>query len=227
MNGQTDLSEQTDREWIRKKDLLLETGISYGQLYRWKRERLIPDAWFVKRASYTGQETFFPRGLVLERVRFILSRKDEYSLNELKDLLSPDSVSRSYPLCSVADLEGAKRSAALYKNMYGSDRLNHGQALSIIIAADYDARCRPEENRLRQFLAALNRWQDEREALTGEVGRICVLRLPGSSVPLFLGTDTEILLCEDACVEYALPISEISRTFTQQLNRLCEVNHHE
>ena len=223
MNEQTDLSELTDREWIRKKDLLLETGISYGQLYRWKRERLIPDAWFVKRASYTGQETFFPRELVLERVKFILSHKDEYSLTELKNLLSPDSVSRSYSLYSVADLEGAARSAILYKDMYGLGRLNHGQALSIIIAADYDARCRPEEACLRQFIAALNRWQDEREALTGEVGRICMLRLPGNSVPLFLGTDTEILLCEDARVEYALPVSEISRTFTQQLNRLYEV----
>ena len=33
-------------ELISKKDLLQETGISYGQLYRWIRERLIPDAWF-------------------------------------------------------------------------------------------------------------------------------------------------------------------------------------
>ena len=55
-------------ELISKKDLLQETGISYGQLYRWKRERLIPDAWFEKRSSYTGQETFFPRTLILERV---------------------------------------------------------------------------------------------------------------------------------------------------------------
>lgn len=223
MNGQTDLSELTDREWIRKKDLLLETGISYGQLYRWKRERLIPDAWFVKRASFTGQETFFPRELVLERVKFILAHKDEYSLTELKNLLSPDGVSRSYSLTGVADLEGARRSAILYGNMYGSDRLNHGQALSVIIAADYDAHCRPDEIRLRQFLGALNRWQDEREVLTGEVGRICVLRLSGISVPVFLEADCEILVSEDACVEYFLPVHEISRIFTQRLNRLYEV----
>ena len=71
-------------ELISKKDLLQETGISYGQLYRWKRERLIPDAWFEKRSSYTGQETFFPRTLILERVHFILTHKDEYSLTELR-----------------------------------------------------------------------------------------------------------------------------------------------
>ncbi|MCL2486473.1 MAG: YhbD family protein, partial [Oscillospiraceae bacterium] len=31
---------------ISKKDLLEFTGISYGQLYRWKREGLIPEEWF-------------------------------------------------------------------------------------------------------------------------------------------------------------------------------------
>lgn len=46
---------------ISKKDLLQVTGISYGQLYRWKREGLIPENWFVKRPSSTGQETFFPK----------------------------------------------------------------------------------------------------------------------------------------------------------------------
>ena len=69
---------------ISKKDLLKETGISYGQLYRWKREGLIPEEWFVKRSAFTGQETFFPRERILERVGFILERKDEMSLEEIR-----------------------------------------------------------------------------------------------------------------------------------------------
>ena len=71
-------------EEISKKDLLAETGISYGQLYRWKREGLIPEEWFVKRASYTGQETWFPRERVLERVGLILEMKDEESLEGIR-----------------------------------------------------------------------------------------------------------------------------------------------
>ena len=69
---------------VSKKDLLQETGISYGQLYRWKREGLIPEEWFVKRASYTGQETFFPRERIIERIGVILERKDEKSLEEIR-----------------------------------------------------------------------------------------------------------------------------------------------
>jgi DNA-binding transcriptional MerR regulator len=70
---------------ISKKDLLVETGISYGQLYRWKREGLIPEEWFIKRSAFTGQETFFPRTLMLERVRAILTMKDGLSLDQIRE----------------------------------------------------------------------------------------------------------------------------------------------
>jgi hypothetical protein len=76
---------------ISKKDLLAVTGISYGQLYRWKRERLIPEEWFIKQSSYTGQETFFPREQILSRVQSILDLKDDHSLDELAKLFSPES----------------------------------------------------------------------------------------------------------------------------------------
>ena len=70
---------------ISKKELLAQTGISYGQLYRWKREGLIPEEWFEKRSAYTGQETFFPRKQVLERIEAIQAQKDDLSLSEIRD----------------------------------------------------------------------------------------------------------------------------------------------
>jgi hypothetical protein len=79
---------------ISKKDLLAETGISYGQLYRWKRERLLPEEWFIKQSSFTGQETFFPREQALSRVRAILGMKDDHSLGELAALLVSDAESK-------------------------------------------------------------------------------------------------------------------------------------
>jgi DNA-binding transcriptional MerR regulator len=77
-------------ELISKKDLLLATGISYGQLYRWKRKGLIPEDWFVRKSSFTGQETFFPRERMLARVDRILSMKEEdLSLDDIADAISP------------------------------------------------------------------------------------------------------------------------------------------
>ena len=80
-----------DTELISKKDLLVQTGISYGQLYRWKRKGLIPEDWFVRKSTFTGQETFFPRDRVLKRIERILTMKDEdRSLDDIADAVAPD-----------------------------------------------------------------------------------------------------------------------------------------
>ena len=81
------MNEQEDL--ISKKELLETTNISYGQLYRWKRKGLIPESWFRKKSAFTGQETFFPRQEILERVERIKGMKEDVALSELADLLSP------------------------------------------------------------------------------------------------------------------------------------------
>lgn len=86
MKGETKLMEE---ELISKKDLLQITGISYGQLYRWKRKNIIPEEWFIKKSSFTGQETFFPKEKILERISKIKDMKDDLSLDELAEKFSP------------------------------------------------------------------------------------------------------------------------------------------
>ena len=75
-------------ELISKKELLELTGISYGQLYRWKRKDLIPEEWFIKKSVSTGQETFFPREKIIERINKIIELKDEASLDDLAYIFS-------------------------------------------------------------------------------------------------------------------------------------------
>lgn len=76
---------------ISKKELLDFTGISYGQLYRWKRKGLIPEEWFIRRATFTGQETFFPREKMLSRVEKIKDMKEDISLDDIAGVFSPES----------------------------------------------------------------------------------------------------------------------------------------
>jgi hypothetical protein len=79
-----------DQDMISKKDLLVQAGISYGQLYRWKRKGLIPEEWFIRKSTFTGQETFFPREKILARVERILSMKDgELSLGDIAEAVAP------------------------------------------------------------------------------------------------------------------------------------------
>ena len=75
---------------ISKKELLERYSISYGALYRWKRKGLIPEDWFIKKATVTGQETFFPEKLVCERVELIISKKEDVLLDELAKTLSSE-----------------------------------------------------------------------------------------------------------------------------------------
>lgn len=107
-----DLISKQEQELISKKELLEMTGISYGQLYRWKRKNLIPEEWFIRKSTFTGQETFFLRKQILERINKIKHLKDDLSLDELADVfLAPESSSS----VSSADLNIALSKEQLIK----------------------------------------------------------------------------------------------------------------
>ncbi len=79
-----------ESDLISKKELLELTGISYGQLYRWKRKHLIPEDWFIRKSTFTGQETFFPKDRILDRIEKIKNMKGDITLDDLADMLSPN-----------------------------------------------------------------------------------------------------------------------------------------
>ena len=93
-----------DPETISKKELLQVAGISYGQLYRWKRKGLIPEDWFQRKSTFTGQETFFPREKVLARIEKIKSMKDEdASLDEIADAVAPNLGEVSMTIAEISE----------------------------------------------------------------------------------------------------------------------------
>jgi DNA-binding transcriptional MerR regulator len=77
-----------EEKLLSKKEVLEKMGISYGQLYRWKRKGLIPEAWFIRRSTFTGQETFFPQEKIIERIERIVAMKDDHPLDDLADLIT-------------------------------------------------------------------------------------------------------------------------------------------
>lgn len=78
-----------DDKLITKKELLDSTDISYGSLYRWKRKHLIPNEWFIHRATFTGHETFFPRDKIIERINKIIELKESMSLDDIANVFTP------------------------------------------------------------------------------------------------------------------------------------------
>lgn len=118
-------------ELISKKELLEELQISYGQLYRWKRKKLIPEEWFIKKSVSTGQETFFPRHKIITRINKILELKDDISLDDLANQFS----------YSVKDIK-IKRSYLIQNNIVPINIIERFEA---IISTDNDIY---EESRL-------------------------------------------------------------------------------
>ena len=61
---------------------------------------MIPEDWFIKKSTVTGQETFFPRKLICERIELIKKQKDDVSLEEISELLgtSVGALKASYHL---------------------------------------------------------------------------------------------------------------------------------
>lgn len=113
------------QELISKKELLERYSISYGALYRWKRKGLIPEEWFIKKSTTTGQETFFPRQRICERVELIQSQRDEYSLDELARQFNQESEQKAALI--IRTVFGEK---VFYLNEIRSVRLERGDGSS-------------------------------------------------------------------------------------------------
>ena len=107
-----------DEELISKKELLERFSISYGSLYRWKRMGLIPEDWFIKKATVTGQETFFPKQLICERVELIKTQKDDCSLNDL---------------CKQINQESEKKAVLIIKTVFGEKIFHLSDIQSITV----------------------------------------------------------------------------------------------
>lgn len=108
---------------ISKKDLLAQTGISYGQLYRWKRKNIIPEDWFIKKSTFTGQETFFPKEKILERIEIILSMKDGISLDDIANMFVDKKSNKKYNIDILLEKEViGKYTKEVFQNICEKDK---------------------------------------------------------------------------------------------------------
>lgn len=57
---------------------------------------MIPDEWLVHKSTKTGQESFLPADKILTRIKKIKELKENNTLKEIADLLSPELVEKKY-----------------------------------------------------------------------------------------------------------------------------------
>ncbi|USK33825.1 YhbD family protein [Bacillus sp. F19] len=126
-----------EQETISKKELLKLTGISYGQLYRWKRKNIIPEDWFIKKSSFTGQETFFPKKKILKRIEAIKDMKDEYSLDDLSAFFSPRPADVALSAAALLKHKVIKsETMTAFKSRFVNERFDFNSILFLTVAEE-------------------------------------------------------------------------------------------
>lgn len=159
-------------EWISKKELLSEAHISYGQLYRWKRKGLIPETWFIRRSTFTGQETFFPRSAILDRIRWIQSMKPEIPLDDLAQRIQePSSSGPLWPLDVL--WEQGKFSSRPPINIDLSTSMSEYDFVFLIIVYELQRRGFPSESHMDAlaFVKQISvQWLEEPQATLFAIG---------------------------------------------------------
>ncbi len=175
-----------ENDLISKKELLELAGISYGQLYRWKRKMLIPEEWFIRKSTFTGQETFFPRDKILARIEKIKNMKDEASLDELADILSP----------SPADVQVAKNKLVQEKIVSEMTMDLFAQVIGIPEVFDF-------QNALYAYL--LDKMLTSGE-IGGEEGKV-LLKTLNESYPGFEAKQCDLIFARKLGVPFCMLVS--------------------
>ncbi|MBB6734875.1 YhbD family protein [Cohnella zeiphila] len=206
----------SDRELISKKDLLETTGISYGQLYRWKRKQLIPEEWFIRKSTFTGQETFFPKDLIMARIDRILNMKEDLSLDELAGKLSPlpdhiqlrkDELVKRNIVSGVLMERFGPRDA-------GDTIYSFEQALVFYVA---DRLLRNGEMSLDEAQQLLDTMKEHFGKFEGKPCELYFIRKMGVSVFLLASAPTEIHVETGAKLVARLSLSEMIEQLQSQL----------
>jgi DNA-binding transcriptional MerR regulator len=181
-------------ELISKKDLLLTCGISYGQLYRWKRKGLIPEEWFVRKSTFTGQETFFPREKMTARVERILSMKDEdLSLDDIAEAVSPSPLPDTFARDDLL-ARGAVSATALdlfFERHPGLTEMHFAEVLASSVA---DTLLRSGDAGRDEALAAIATLEEGWTTCEKTSCDLVLLRKMGVSTVLIVSASSELIV---------------------------------
>lgn len=207
-----------EQDLISKKDLLVLTGISYGQLYRWKRKGLIPEEWFIRKATFTGQETFFPREKMLARVERIRDMKEsDISLDEIADTFSPAMVANVS--LSIDDVRSRKLVSNAALELFLEKRSESGPLLfgELLTIAVVDRLLTGGEIGLSEGDALIDAMAGGVVATQGRDFEVVLLRKLGLSVWLLVPAGTNAIFEPAARVVVRLPLVEVAESLTNTL----------
>ncbi|OPJ61407.1 YhbD family protein [Clostridium oryzae] len=197
-----------DEELISKKELLRVMGISYGQLYRWKRKNIIPEEWFIKKSSFTGQETFFPKKLIIERIAKIMDMKDDLSLDDLAEKFSSNPTSVQLTREEILSNKLINEEIlSIYEDTAGAVQNYNFENLLFMLVME-EALVSGNVS-LDETAGILKNLKDNYSKFTGKNAELIFIRKLGVGISILLQLDGEIYLEDKAKLVLNLNISKI------------------
>lgn len=203
-------------ELISKKELLEMTGISYGQLYRWKRKNLIPEEWFIKKSSFTGQETFFPKEKVLGRIDKIKDLKEDISLDELAVKLSPGAsdVILSYDRLAKENIV-TKAALDLYIDSKGNtDAFSFQSILTIKVIEQF---LLSGEASLDEVKTVMETLEENNKDISEKNYQVILIRKLGVAICVLIEAGQKLIIGSKAKVVYSVVISDCAEKLKMKL----------
>lgn len=197
-----------DQDLISKKDLLEAADITYGQLYRWKRKNLIPEEWFIRKSTYTGQETFFPQEQILSRIGKIQQMKGNISLDDLADMFSPNLTETLF-----------LKSDLLQRNIvsttvmdFVTEQIGDAETFSfeqVLVLYTLDGLLRKGKINLEEGKIVLQVLVDDYPSLKGRNGQLIFVRKFGMSTCFLCSSADDIYFEKDVRVVTRLNLAKI------------------
>lgn len=202
---------------ISKKELLELTDISYGQLYRWKRKNIIPEEWFIKKSSFTGQETFFPREKILERINKIKALKDDQSLDELAEQFSlkPAEIVLNREELLESNIV-SKTALEFYEKTFGRKEIYDFDAVMELHLVN--SMLKTGDISLEESIKIINTYKGAKNGKKDKPLRLIYLRKYGIGITLFGAIPFDFIVEEEAKV--VLDIDMASRIETLKISLL-------
>ena len=197
-----------DKELITKKELLIETGISYGQLYRWKREGVIPDEWFIKRSSFTGQETYFKRKQILERIEIVKELRSKHSLEDLAKILSPDISEKIFLIDELKKIDEISSGILVsIKEVYDKKDFSLKEIVVFICVSKLQSECSLDVKQTSDILSDIKSCIADINNLDF---KMIILKLSDRLGTILYSSDKEIVISSELSILASYNLKEIS-----------------
>ncbi len=203
---------------ISKKDLLIETGISYGQLYRWKRKNIIPEEWFIKKSTFTGQETFFPKDKILERISIILSMKEGVSLDDIANMFVEKRSNKEFEIDYILEKKAiSSHTKEIFNNVYNSQtKIGKKELLILNIIEKNILTSTITMEELKNMLELVEKNFTE---IFNNSGKIYLFRKLG--IPFVIACDSDKNILVDSSVMKILEIDVVKEISDINLKLMC------